>query len=262
MQPNRQLGVSRWRASASGKKNPQFVEELFPCLPFVIRREPFQSSGDQSFRPTAIEDLILRVCGSVILEKGFRLFDLLFMQRQKTLSATALQRPFPIRSVCKEIFQGGKQKRAEPAFPLIDAFVDLVLEEVSEKALRQILRIVHRVSAAAHKTVKRRPIGLAKLRERGLRKLRFGLASPRRQNNAPVSRRKQIALTTPVPCQRLHVSGFYQDRRRKASRKKITTSCSTRSGIPLYRERDSKGHRNDFSKRVMKQGQNNRRKSH
>src|SRR5882724_8805316 len=90
---------------------------------------------------------------------------------------------------------------------------------VREKALRQILRIMDGMTAAAHKTVKRRPIDLAKLGKRGVRKLRFGLASPRRQNNAPVSRRKQIALTTPVPCQRLHVSGLYQDCSKKASRR-------------------------------------------
>ncbi len=95
-----------------------------------------------------------------------------------------------------------------------------MFDHVREKTLREILRIMHGITAAAHKTVKRRPIGLAKLRERGLRKLRFGMASPRRQNHAPVSRRKQIALTTPVPCQRLHVSSLYQDRRRKASVKK------------------------------------------
>jgi hypothetical protein len=38
--------------------------------------------------------------------------------------------------------------------------------------------------SAAHETVKRRLTGLAELRERGLRYLRFGLASPRRENYA------------------------------------------------------------------------------
>src|SRR5439155_2982603 len=99
----------------------------------------------------------------------------------------------------------------------IDAGVDFTFDKVGEKALREVLRIMHGVAAAAHETVKRRPISLAKLRERGMRNLRCGLASPSRDNHAPVGRRKQIALATPVPCQRLHVSSFYQDRRKKAS---------------------------------------------
>jgi hypothetical protein len=60
-------------------------------------------------------------------------------------------------------------------FRAIGARVDLMLDQVGEKALCEILRIFHGVPAAAHETVKRRPIGLAKLRERILRNLRFGL---------------------------------------------------------------------------------------
>jgi hypothetical protein len=60
---------------------------------------------------------------------------------------------------------------------------------------------------------------LAKLRERGLRGLRFGLAFPCRQNHAPVGRRKQITTGMPVPYQDFHVSGLYQDRRKKQAAK-------------------------------------------
>src|SRR6266853_3332294 len=95
-----------------------------------------------------------------------------------------------------------------------------MFDQVGEKALREILRIMHGVPAAAHETVTRRPIGLAKLRERGPRNLRVGLASSCRENRAPVGRRKQIALAMLVPCRGSHVSDFYQDRRRKASRDK------------------------------------------
>src|SRR5437762_6275514 len=109
-QEHRQLSVNRWRTGAPGKKNPQFVEELLLALTFVICREPFQSSGNQCFRPTTIEDLIFIACGSVILEKRFRLFDLLFMQRQKTLSATTLERVFAVGSIREEIFQRGQQE--------------------------------------------------------------------------------------------------------------------------------------------------------
>src|SRR6266852_1647997 len=95
-----------------------------------------------------------------------------------------------------------------------------MFDQVREKALREILRIFHGVPAAAHETVKRRPIGLAKFRERGLRNFRFGLSSCRREHRAPVGRRKQIALIMPVPCGGVHVSSLYQDRTRKASREK------------------------------------------
>ena len=120
------------------------------------------------------------------------------MQRQKVLSATALERLLAVGKVREEIFQRGKKKRSKPAFLPIDTFVDFVFDQVGEKALREILRIVHAVSAATHETVQRRPVSLAKLRKRGLRNRRFCLASPRRENRAPVRRRKHIALVNPV----------------------------------------------------------------
>src|SRR5436309_7137171 len=95
-----------------------------------------------------------------------------------------------------------------------------MFQQVREKALREILRIVHSVAAAAHETVKRRPIGLAKLRQCGLRNLRFGLASAGREHDAPAGRRKQIAPTVAVPRQSSHLNGLYQNRRRKASHRK------------------------------------------
>jgi hypothetical protein len=103
-----------------------------------------------------------------------------------------------------------------------------MFQQVSEKALREILRIVHSVPAAAHESVKRSPIGLAKLRQRGPRNLRFGLAPPRRENHAPMRQRKQIALTVLVPLAGIHVNA-----EEKQAAKKIKISCSTRSRIPL-----------------------------
>ena len=136
------------------------------------------------------------------------------------MSTATLERPFAVGSVREEISQRGKQKRTEPAFPPIDAGIGFVFDLVGEKALREILRIMHRVPAAAHEIVKRRPIGLAKLPKRGLRDLRFGLTAPRRENHAPVGGRKQIALAMPVPSQGFHINGLYRNRRRKASPQK------------------------------------------
>jgi len=95
-----------------------------------------------------------------------------------------------------------------------------MFQYVSEKALREILRIMHSVPAAAYETVKRPPIDLAKLRQRGPRGLRFGLAAPGCEHHAPVGRRKQIALAVLVPHTGIHANRFYQDHRRKASHKK------------------------------------------
>jgi hypothetical protein len=61
---------------------------------------------------------------------------------------------------------------------------------------------------------------LAKLSERGLRNLRIDLASPSSDHHAPVGFRKEIAPAIPGSCKNLHISGLYQDRRRKASREK------------------------------------------
>src|SRR5207247_10385474 len=127
----------RWRASASGKKNPQLVEELFFGLTFVICREPFQCSADQGFRPAAIENQFFSACGSVILKKRFRLFDLLFMQRQKTLSATTLERMFAVGSIREEIFQRGQQELTEPALLPIDAGIDFMFDQVYKKTLSE-----------------------------------------------------------------------------------------------------------------------------
>ena len=77
---------------------------------FVICREPFQSSGNQRLRPTAIEEPIFVAGATVGLEKRLRLFRLLFMQRQKILSTATLERPFSIGSVREKMFYGGEQK--------------------------------------------------------------------------------------------------------------------------------------------------------
>jgi hypothetical protein len=161
---NRQLSVRRWRASATAKKSSQFLEEPILGLTFVICREPFQSSGDQRSCPAAIEGSICTIRGTMSLEKRLCIFDLLFVQRKEILSAAAFERPFVVGSVRKKIFQGGEQKRTEFTFLPVDAGVNFMFQQIGEKALREILRIVHSVPATAHETVKRRPIYLAKLR--------------------------------------------------------------------------------------------------
>src|SRR5215470_4119796 len=133
---NRQLSVRRWRPSATAKKSPQFLEELLLGFTFVICREPFQASGDQRSCPAALEDSIFTTRATMSLEKRLRIFNLLFMQRKKILSAAAFERPFTVGSVRKKIFHGSKQKGTEPALLPIDASIDFVFDQVREKALR------------------------------------------------------------------------------------------------------------------------------
>src|SRR5215472_9783060 len=130
---------------------------------FVLCGEPFHSSSNQGFRPTAIEELIAVAYATVSLKKPLCILDLLFVQRQKTLSTAALKRSFAVGSVHEEVFDRSEQKPAEPAFLLVDPSIDSVFDEVGEKTLREILGVMHGVSAAAHETVKRCPISFAQL---------------------------------------------------------------------------------------------------
>ena len=107
----------------------------------------------------------------------------------------------------QEILQGGQQKGSELALLSIGTGVDLVFNQIREKTLGKVLRIVDGVPAAAHETVKRRPVSFAKLRERGLRNFRGGLVPSSRENHAPMRRSERIALVTGGPRQSFHVSG-------------------------------------------------------
>ena len=86
-----------------------------------------------------------------------------------------------------------------------------MFEHVSEETLRKILRVVHSVPATAYETVKWRPIDLAKLRKGRIGYLRFGLASPCREDNAPVGRRKDIAATLAICRVSIQINGLFQD---------------------------------------------------
>ena len=86
-----------------------------------------------------------------------------------------------------------------------------MFEHVSEETLRKILCVVYGVPATAYETVKWRPIDLAKLRKGRTGYLRFGLASPCREDNAPMGRRKDIAATMLTCRVSIQVNGLFQD---------------------------------------------------
>src|SRR5262252_3709248 len=181
-----QLSVCWWGLSAACKKDLQFIEQRLLGVTFVLSRELFHTNSDQGLRPTAIEELIAVAHATVSLKKRLCILDLLFVQRQKTLSTAALQRSFTVGRVYEEVFGRSEQKPTKPAFLPIDPGVNSMLNQVCEKTLCEILGVMHGVSSAAHETVKRCPINLAKLPKGSLRYLRLSQASSRGQNHAPL----------------------------------------------------------------------------
>jgi hypothetical protein len=88
------------------------------------------------------------------------------------------------------------------------------------------------VPAAAHESIKGRPIGLAKLLERGAGEFRFGLAPSGRQDHAPMGRSERLALAVNGSRQKLHSTRLAKLGER-GKPKKMTIPCSTLLGIRL-----------------------------
>jgi hypothetical protein len=162
------------------------------------------------------------------LEKRFGRIDLPVVERQKNLSATAFERLLAIVGVGQEILQRRQQERSELPLLPICARKGFVFDQVAEKTLRQILCVMHRVAAAAHKTVKRRPIGLAKLCERSMRNFRSGMALPGRENKAPMGRSEGIALATVCAGQNFHSIGITKRNERGKTREKLRFRAAPR----------------------------------
>jgi hypothetical protein len=85
-----------------------------------------------------------------------------------------------------------EQESAEPALASVARREGFFLEQISEKTLRKILGIGMIVTSLADKTVKRRPVILAKLRQRKLRPFGAEVSARPRQlaNHAPVGRQE------------------------------------------------------------------------
>ena len=76
-------------------------------------------------------------------------------------SAAAFQCVFAIASIRDEMFQCSEEKRTEPPFLPIGMHIPAILDQVGEKALRQILRLLAGVSFFAQENVQRAPINFA-----------------------------------------------------------------------------------------------------
>src|SRR5262245_58850962 len=138
-----QVQIRWWRLGATCKKHLQFIEQRLLGFVFVLRGKTFRAESNQSFGPTAIEELMSSADATVSLKKRLCLVDPLFVQGQKTLSTTTLLCSFAVGSVYEEVFGRGEQEPAKPAFLPVDLGIDLVLDQMGKKTLREILGVMH-----------------------------------------------------------------------------------------------------------------------
>ena len=114
----------------------------------ALLREPIQRLPQKQGCPLTIVDFLrlpfrcsrnlrLRLCGSLIV------------QARKDHAAAAFQSPSTIVHIGGEMFQCAEEKRTEPSFLAVGARVRTSLDEVSEKALDQIPRILWATSLSA-----------------------------------------------------------------------------------------------------------------
>ena len=107
----------------------------------ALLRQPIERLPQKQGCPLAIvdflrlpfgcsRDLRLRLCGSLIV------------QARKNHAASAFQSSSTIVHVGHEVFQCAEEKRTKPSFLAVGARVRTSLDQVSEKALDQILSIL------------------------------------------------------------------------------------------------------------------------
>src|SRR5207249_3357048 len=110
------------------------------------------------------------------------------VQRNERRTAAALLGELLVALVREEVLQRRQQERAEfPALPM-RAAQRVFLQQVKQKRLRQILRVVRRFPLTAKKGVERKPVGAAQSGE-SLARL-VGRSAPGQHHHAPESRRE------------------------------------------------------------------------
>src|SRR5262245_10855386 len=96
---------------------------------------------------------------------GLRLGSSLIVQVPQDHAAAAFQGPSTIVHVSSVVFQRAQQKRTEPPLLPIGARVRTSLDQISEKALDQIPRILCATSLSTQEGIQRSPVSLAKFRQ-------------------------------------------------------------------------------------------------
>jgi hypothetical protein len=86
----------------------------------------------------------------------------MLLNRHDLPTSSSLERSRTIILVVQEILERSEEKRAKPTLLAIRPAQCVLLEQLSEKTLDQVLGISGGMTAVTKKTVKRRPIGLAK----------------------------------------------------------------------------------------------------
>ena len=163
------------------------------------------------FIPQGVEHLIQKRHGPLSLEValGSHLvarFELitrlgtLLVERDDRLSSATFAGVRSVPVVGQEILQRRQQEGAKSPQLRIDAFQPTFLQKLGEKRLREVLGVVRRISPAPNEGVKRIPVRLTKLRQRGLG-LR-GFVSTGVQNDRPERGRKILRLETNCPWRR------------------------------------------------------------
>lgn len=96
-------------------------------------------------------------------------FDEVVVHGNDLFAAAALERLRAVVFVGEEVLQGTEEESPQAAFFAVGAGEGILFEQVNEEGLRQVLRVRGGVAAASQERVQRRPVGLAKIRQRGLR---------------------------------------------------------------------------------------------
>src|SRR6266481_8169207 len=113
-----------------------------------LLREPIQRLPQKQGCPLTIVDF-LRLPFRCSRNLRLRLCSSLIVQARKDDTAAPFQSPSTIVHIGGEMFQCAEEKRTEPSLLAIRAGVCASLDQVSEKALDQISRILWATSLAA-----------------------------------------------------------------------------------------------------------------
>ena len=123
-------------------------------------RNGFHGTRDQRLGPVAIEKAFLIRGAFVVGCGGAERFSRgqILIEKNELLAAAPLE-PLVVRlRVVEKTLQDHEKKGAELAPFSIGARVGFALDQISEKRLGQILRIVRRVASSPNERIKRRPI--------------------------------------------------------------------------------------------------------
>jgi len=184
MQSRRHFFVGNGRLAHRGKIGLQAIEERRFSGERAFLRETIQCLPKKRGGPFAFVNMIgLPSCGASDLSLHFR--NRLLIKLLRNDSAATLLRARAIARVRPKMFERTEEKRTKAAFLSIRSRVGMCLDQVSEKTLRQILRVIRTEAFSAQKEVEWSPINSAQFGERAERLTRRGFVISRLQHDRP-----------------------------------------------------------------------------